>query len=59
MNWELVASSAVAAGIVSAVANGLLAWRRSVAEAKERRIETKRGHMREVVTEFLAADQRR
>lgn len=49
-----IASSAVAAGVVSAAVNGLIAWRRSAADARERRNETRRVHLREAVVDFLA-----
>ena len=52
-----IASSAVAAGVVSAAVNGLIAWRRSVADARERRNETRRAHLREAVVDLLAAAQ--
>lgn len=59
MDWELIASSAVAAGVVSAAVNAAFGWARFVAEARDRRNETRRAHLREAVVEFLAAEERR
>ncbi|GAB4084017.1 hypothetical protein GCM10028784_06470 [Myceligenerans cantabricum] len=59
MDWSIVASSAVAAGLVSAVANGLFAWRRSVVETRDRRNESRRAYLREAVVDFLAAERLR
>lgn len=50
-----ITSSAVAAGVVSAAVNGLIIWQRSVADARERRNETRRAHLLEAVVDFLAA----
>lgn len=59
MDWGLIASSAVTAGVVSAAVNAAFSWAKFVAEARERRNETRRAHLRDAVVEFLAAETRR
>jgi hypothetical protein len=56
VDWSPIWSAAVAAGIVSAVANGLFALWRHAVEAKTRRHESEHGHLRDAAAEFLAAE---
>lgn len=56
VDWSQVWSAAVAAGIVSAIANGLFALWRHAAETKARRRETQHGHLRNAAADFLAAE---
>ncbi|WP_253874135.1 hypothetical protein [Promicromonospora umidemergens] len=54
MDWSPIWSAAVAAGIVSAIANGLFALWRYRVEATGRRIDSVRGHLRDAAADFLA-----
>lgn len=56
VDWSPIWSAAVAAGIVSAVANGLFASRRHAAETKSRRRDAQHGHLRDAAADFLAAE---
>lgn len=57
MNLEVVATSAVAAGVVSAVCTALFGWARFRAEAREKRWETRTPHLRDAVVDFLTASR--
>lgn len=56
VDWSPIWSAAVAAGIVSAAANGLFAVWRMAAETKARRRDAQRGHLRDAAADFLAAE---
>jgi hypothetical protein len=56
VEWSSIWSAAVAAGIVSAAANGLFALWRHGAETKARRQDAQRGHLRDAAADFLAAE---
>ena len=57
MNLEVVATSAVAAGVVSAVCTALFGWVRFRVEAREKRWEARTTHLRDAVVDFLTASR--
>lgn len=56
MEWGLIASSAITAGIVSAAVNAAFGWARFMAESRDRRNEIRREQLRGAVVDFLAAE---
>lgn len=56
VDWSSIWSAAVAAGIVSALANGMLALWRMTVETKARRQDVQHGHLRDATADFLAAE---
>lgn len=56
MEWGLVASSAITAGVVSAAVNAAFGWARFTAESRDRRNEIRREQLRGAVVDFLAAE---
>lgn len=58
MNWPQIFASGVVAAVAAAIINGMTAWLRLRAEAKERRATSRDDHLRTAVVDLLAAEAR-
>ncbi|MFJ3408314.1 hypothetical protein [Promicromonospora sp. NPDC090134] len=59
MNWPQILASGLVAAVAAALVNGITAWLRLRAEAKDRKSTSQTEHLRAAVVDALAAEARR